>query len=217
MGTLGSLIFLLVIVAQGVSAVVVALKKRQEAREKAAGKAARPDASVMRPPTEPTTPPREPQAPVSASPVEDAIRNRDAMVKRRREQIEELRARAQSRTAKTPSRPVETIEQPPSGSSDIPTRQRTAQRTPARPPAPSVTPPVVIPAPVRQVPRMAPVTTPAPLEAEENWSPPVKRSAPRLRKYRSMLNRGDRIRDLIVLKELLDPPLALRQDASGRG
>jgi hypothetical protein len=215
MGTLGSLIFLLVIVAQGVSAVVVALKKRQEAREKAAGKAARPDASVMKPPTEPTALPREAQAPVSASPVEDAIRNRDEMVKRRREQIEELRARAQSRTAKKPSRAVETIDQPPSGSSDVPTRQRTARPLSAQPAAPSVTPPVAVPASVRQAPR--PTAAPATPQVEDVWAVSRKRSQPRLRKYRSMLNRGQGVRDLIVLKELLDPPITLRQDTSGRG
>ncbi len=241
MGSLGSLIFLLVIVAQGVSAVVVALKKRQQAREaeRAASeptiKAGRPtskldgptikaDSSV--PPTG-VDPAGEARSTVTPASTGDSMRN--DVVQRRRQQIEELRQQARERKAGQ----IKTIgktDKPARISAEIAPSTRapaTASPKPAPPPGgrltisrvPDVTQFVQKPA-LRTPPkksRQEPALSAKP--AAPLWGATNRKSAGkrRLRSCRKLLDDRGRLRELIVLKEVLDPPVSLRDESDSLG
>ena len=216
MGTLGSLIFLLVILAQGVSAVVVALKKRQEARE-AERSASEPTikAESKAPPTrrDPVLDERSTAAP---APSTDSARN--DVVQRRRQQIEELRRQAMERKAGQ-IKATGKKREPVRISAEPVARQKPAMTATPKPPPPGGRPAIARVPDV--VPPMAPALSRRPDSKQPSKpaasTPPVwgvGRQSVRARnriRYRSMLGDQARLKDLIVLKEILDPPVTLRE------
>ena len=219
MRDLGAIIFLLFIVGQGVAAVVASLKKRQAkaAEEQAA------EMSIDKKRDGPISTQTETQArmpvesrsesmkdlerppmtrPVKATSVEPTqvkvTSRREEFIARRREQIEELRELARARTERastgTPKQPQGRPATP--APAKAPPRQR-----------PVVLKPVVQPEPVSAVPE------PEASASEDFWATkPGKRRVRRGRGIHRAVRSRARLRELVILKEVLEPPLALRKD-----
>lgn len=222
MNSIGGLIFLLIMVAQGVAAIVAGIKKRQAEAEKAAkaaGGTMRSSSTPQRAGTESKATATSASPPVPADPRLD-------VVSRRRRQIEELRRQAKDRvagkvavkadsTAKTAPRmraePVIAAEPAPQTTAPQPTIQ-----------APPIAAPVAQQAsPVRSTllnwgattaseAASQPASSEAPLRSPLEHAP---RAGSSLRPgLRGALKSRQRLRELVVLKEILDPPLALRRN-----
>ena len=224
MNSIGGLIFLLIMVAQGVAAIVAGIKKRQAEAEKARGGLT--DASEK---NRFATTESRPTDPASTTSETTGDPRRDVIARRRR-QIEELRKQAKDRLEGKVARKVDQA-------------ARTTSRTRAEPviaaqPAPQAAPPQPPVRPAMRPPSVvsgqAPPTSSNPLNwaavdasgdvAEGASEPafgeayqPLLREASRTRSsmvpgLRSSLKSRRRLRELVVLKELLDPPLALRRN-----
>jgi hypothetical protein len=213
MRDIGAIIFLLFIVGQGVAAVVTSLKKRQAkaAAEQAAelsidkkrGRSTQTQAQTQtqaRSPVETRLPPvRQVEARTEAIQVKatQATTRRNEIIARRLEQVKDLRELKLERSANSP--------QQPQG------QPRTA-------------PPAKVP-PRRQPVILKPVSQPEPnsttgdtvhLEAKASkdvWAiAPVKRRRRHVAGIRSAFRSRARLRDLVVMKEVFETPLALRKD-----
>lgn len=213
MRDIGAIIFLLFIVGQGVAAVVGSLKKRQAkaAAEQAAelsidkkrGRSTQTQAQTQtqaRIPVETRLPPvRQVEARTEAIQVKatQATTRRNEIIARRLEQVKDLRELKLERSANSP--------QQPQG------QPRTA------PPAKVL--------PRRQPVILKPVSQPEPnsttvdtvhLEAkasEDVWAiPPAKRRRRHVAGIRNAFRSRARLRDLVVMKEVFETPLALRKD-----
>jgi hypothetical protein len=209
MRDIGAIIFLLFIVGQGVAAVVTSLKKRQAkaAAEQAAelsidkkrGRSTQAQTQA-RSPVETRLPPvRQVEARTEAIQVKatQATTRRNEIIARRLEQVKDLRELKLERSANSP--------QQPQG------QPRTA-------------PPAKVP-PRRQPVILKPVSQPEPnsttgdtvhLEAKASkdvWAiAPVKRRRRHVAGIRSAFRSRARLRDLVVMKEVFETPLALRKD-----
>jgi hypothetical protein len=215
MRDIGAIIFLLFIVGQGVAAVVTSLKKRQAkaAAEQAAelsidkkrGRSTQAQTQAQtqtqaRSPVETRLPPvRQVEARTEAIQVKatQATTRRNEIIARRLEQVKDLRELKLERSANSP--------QQPQG------QPRTA-------------PPAKVP-PRRQPVILKPVSQPEPnsttgdtvhLEAKASkdvWAiAPVKRRRRHVAGIRSAFRSRARLRDLVVMKEVFETPLALRKD-----
>ena len=248
MGSLGSLIFLLIIVAQGISAVVVALKKRQQARE-AERAAERPTPSADTPTIKAAprsqersssgTAPRIPETAVPGDSIQDDV------AARRRQQIEELRRQADARktgklSARATSADPPRIKAAPRTATASTTPIRAGSPPVARPNAPVTTRQFrvedLLGLPRREASRQASSTppesrAPAPSAPPAPPAPPAPSAPPAMpvpgagrrgqaissRSRRKLLGSRSKLRDLIVMKELLDPPMALRDESGPLG
>jgi len=208
---IGAIIFLLFIVGQGVAAVVTALKKRQ-------AKAAKDQAAELSTATKmsdsrviQTDAQRPVQVktgtPTSTKPPETLLRptaGRDELIARRRAQIEELKEQARVRRGET----------------QVPTRKAPATVRAATPPTqPTQNPSVVfrpVPEPQPAMVSAEPAEPAEPAETDQSkdvWAiSPSRRSGRHGRRIRGAVRSRRRLRDLVILKEVLDPPLALRSD-----
>ncbi len=204
---IGAIIFLLFIVGQGVAAVVAALKKRQAkaAKEQAA------ELSIANKPSDSRVIQADAKSPVqvkagtptSTTRPDTIVRppsGREELIARRRAQIEELKKQARVRR----------------GESSAPTRKAPGTAQPAAPPTRAVQvqrPPVAF-RPVQE-PEPVPVTpeTDETDQTNDVWAITRSRgSSRRGSSIRGAVRSRGRLRDLVVLKEVLDPPLALRSD-----
>jgi len=213
MNSIGGLIFLLIIIAQGVAAVVAGIKKRQAEAAKAqqaqqaqqsGGLQSRAGIDVG------TQTPVNDRGTLVADPRSD-------VVSRRRRQIEELRRQAQQRVADRPARTGNATEQPTAARRPLEPTARPAQ-APPRPAAPA--PPQVVPLPAtqqRQPVRDARPESPIFGAFDRATSRSEGRGGRTARQLAGTLRSRSKLRELVVLKEVLDRPLALRtDDSSGR-
>lgn len=181
MNSLGGLIFLVIIVVQVIAAIGAHLKKQRDIAAKTARKLGE---SASQPPT-----------PAEPSPRSIAAK-RQAMLARRRAQLEELRAQ------RTP------------GATEAGEARVTRPTKPARaaaPPPPPATPVIIIP---EERPAMQ-VDDTASVHDTESAYKGTKARRSRLRGSRSrelarLLRDRTNLRQAVLLKELIDPPVALR-------
>ena len=242
MRDLGAIIFLLFIVGQGVAAVVASLKKRQAkaAEEQAAEMAIDKKrgglvSSQTQPPNQvsiqasaqtrmPTETRPSPAQQLELRTQADVVRStqaagtqvpntrvpntqvpntqvkvtsrREEFIARRRAQIEELRDLARARTERSAGSPTQPQSQP-----------RTAPPAKAPPRQPAVRTPVAQPEAAGSA------AEPETNAAEDFWAtkPSKRRGGRGIGIHRAVRSRS-RLRELVVLKEVLEPPLALRKD-----
>ena len=218
MNSIGGLIFLLVIVAQGVAAVVAGIKKRQAEAAKAQQAQ---QAQQVRGARGGVSADATRQAPSNRAKAAGADPRLD-VVSRRRRQIEELRRQAQERTAGRTIRTGKATEQPTAARRPFePTARPATAKAPPRPATPpQAAPPVIDPAVLSNTPEARVKATASPVFEHTigRGAPESGRSgAGSARRLAGALRSRRKLRELMVLKEVLDPPLALRSDdSSGR-
>ena len=214
MGKYGILIFLLIVGIQVVGSLLEKHnKKQQERRLREAGSAHK------RGPAPETTLPSRP------------VDRRETLAARRRGQLEELRGRLQGRSVATrtpptaappsPRRPAS----PPTARSPFPAA-RPAPPKPAPRPRPAARPVPAAARPARlrvppprppEVPKREEVRAlvPAALDsaqpASDVYGAKERKRHPLFSPFPTGANRGQLLRRMVVLKELLEPPVALRE------
>ena len=192
MKSLGALFVFAIIAIQVVAAIVAAVKKQQAGAGTKTGR-----------------PPGAPSVPTESS-ASSAAARREELIARRRQQIEELRARAKSKVESKAQSKGQARTQANVQDRTGTTRGQRAPKPPARAPK--------APVPVREPVAMPSVAEeePALLSAlERPVSPHLESAYARKkpgegRKIAKLLRNRSSLRDAIILKELLDPPISLR-------